>query len=593
MRLSFSSRGLAARPFAGAIATRHLRSRACNFRGSVLVLSLAVLALQPRAALPHETDQYTLPIGRQFADLGPRLTRVVHGAVVKAVAETNAAINRSLRPHPPVRDARPIDATAPLQSADYVAGKVWLQLLAAFPTNELLDNGLAAQPVHARYPGLITAYRPELSIYDDPLLMLDVTKLVRVFFRAATISADGKLFGTDKIVHFIHIGRVYHSQYMNARNRGGAEAAAIAQTLVSTTNNPLVSENWLLGMFTTGISSNADLAADYAGFKFYRNLTDPIRIGNRVMPPMLARDGPYWRLNEHVNPGSDFFTAFITPHWNEALNPNVYAAISRGRIRALLKDRCPDLLDWYRDERGRPLTQQQFAALEAELSTFYGEDYGYQKDSQNRISIASTCFAAPSRSTMAGPSANARGEASFEGQSRQSSRSQFGRSALWWAAKDGRVEDVERLLAAGEDPTAADIDGEGALHTASRWGRASVVEVLLAHGVDPNTPGLYGMTPLQIAVLGGQSDTASALLRHGADPNAHDLFGQSPLHEAALHDAPQLVALLLEHGGDPAAMDERGRTPLDLAKQSGNERLVEAMMSGRQNNAARAIHVSN
>ena len=543
-------------------------------------------------ALPHETDQYTLPIGRQFADLGPHLTRLVHGAIVKAVAETNAAINRSLRPHPPVRDARPMDTTAGLQSADYVAGKVWLQLLVAFPTNELLDNELAAQPMHAHYPGLITAYRPEASIYDDPLLTLDVTKVVRVFFRAATISADGKLFGTDKIVHFIHIGRIYHSQYLNARGRGVAEPAAIAQTLVSTTTNPLVSENWLLGMFSTGISSNADLAADYAGFKFYRNLTEPVRIGNRVMPPMLVREGPYWRLNQQVT-ATDFFTAFITPHWNEALNPNVYASIARGRIRVLLKDRCPDILDWYRDEGGRPRTQQQFADVEAQLSTFYGEDYGYQSGGENRISIASTCFPAPSRSTMNGRPANARSEASFEGQSLQLSRSQFGRTALWWAAKDGRVEDVERLLAAGEDPNAADIDGEAALHTASRWGRTPVVEVLLAHGVDPNTPGLYAMTPLQIAVLEGQSDAASALLRHGADPNARDLFGKSPLHEAALRDAPQLVALLMEYGGDLAAMDERGRTPLDLAKEAGNERLMKVMMSDRQDPAARAIHVSN
>ena len=285
-----------------------------------------------------------------------------------------------------------MDETPELQSADYVAGKVWSQLLAAFPTNELLDNALAAQRMQAHYPGLITAYRPELSIYDDPLLALDLTKLVRVFFRAATISADGKLFGTDKIVHFIHLGRIYHSRYLSARNRGVAEAAAIAQTLVATSGNPLVSENWLLGMFTTGIVSNADLAADYAGLKFYRNLTEAIRIGNRVMPPMLVRNGPYWRLNDQVNPSSDFFTAFITPHWNEALNPNVYAAISQARIRALLKDRCPDVLDWYRDAQGRALTQEQFADIEAELSTFYGEDYGYQDAGESKVSIASTCF---------------------------------------------------------------------------------------------------------------------------------------------------------------------------------------------------------
>ena len=518
---------------------------------------------------------------------------MVHGAIVTAVDDTNAAIKRSLRPHPPVRDNLPVDETPELQSADYVAGKVWAQLLAAFPTNELLDNALAAQRMQAHYPGLITAYRPELSIYDDPLLALDVTKLVRVFFRAATISADGKLFGTDKIVHFIHLGRIYHSRYLSARNRGVAEAAAIAQTLVATSGNPLVSENWLLGMFTTGIVSNADLAADYAGLKFYRNLTETIRIGNRVMPPMLVRNGPYWRLNDQVNPSSDFFTAFITPHWNEALNPNVYAAISQPRVRALLKDRCPDVLDWYRDAQGRALTQKQFADIEAELSTFYGEDYGYQDAGESKVSIASTCFPPPSRNAIAGRTPDTSGDASLEDRSQQASLSRFGRNALWWAAKDGRVEDVERLLAAGDDPNAPDIDGDNALHAAVRWGRAAVVEVLLSHRADPNARGLYGMTPLQIAVSEGQSDTAGALLRHGADPNARDLFGKSALHDAAAHGSAELVALLLEYGGDPAAADDGGRTPLDLAKEAGDERLVKAMMSHRQSDGARAIHVAN
>ena len=94
-------------------------------------------------------------------------------------------------------------------------------------------------------------------------------------------------------------------------------------------------------MLTTGIRSNADLAANYAGFKFYRNLTEEVRIGDRVMPPMLVRQGPYWRLNDQVQPDSDFFTAFITPHWNEALNPNVYAIVTDARVRARAAQSLP------------------------------------------------------------------------------------------------------------------------------------------------------------------------------------------------------------------------------------------------------------
>src|SRR5207344_20116 len=103
--------------------------------------------------------------------------------------------------------------------------------------------------------------------------------------------------------------------YLSARKQGLEEPEAVARSVqLSAGNNLFLSENGLLGMLTTGIRSNGDLAANYAGFKFYRNLTEEVRIGNRVMAPMLVRQGPYWRLNDHVQPHSDFFTAFITPH---------------------------------------------------------------------------------------------------------------------------------------------------------------------------------------------------------------------------------------------------------------------------------------
>ena len=179
----------------------------------ILGLALAFLALRSLTVAAHETDQYTLPVGREFADLGPHFSRVVYAAIVEAVDGTNAAIKRSLR-----RAGR--HETSRLQSAEVISGEVWLQLFAAFPVNESLDGGLDSQRMHAHYPGLITVYRPEQSIYEDPLLMLDVTKLVRTFARACTVNVNGTLFGTDKIIHFINLGHIYHSSYLGARKQG-------------------------------------------------------------------------------------------------------------------------------------------------------------------------------------------------------------------------------------------------------------------------------------------------------------------------------------------------------------------------------------
>ena len=47
----------------------------------------------------------------------------------------------------------------------------------------------------------------EQLVYDDPLLIIDLTKFVRTFFRSATVNVGGTLFGTDKFLHFFHLGR--------------------------------------------------------------------------------------------------------------------------------------------------------------------------------------------------------------------------------------------------------------------------------------------------------------------------------------------------------------------------------------------------
>jgi ankyrin repeat protein len=596
------------RPMPEASARAASRHAAAGTRRSVgkhvaAAVTLAVLALQPWAAVAHETDQYTLPVGREFADLGPHFSRVFYNAIVDAVDGTNAAIKRSLRDNHPSEAAR-------LQSTEVIANEVWLQLFLAFPSNELLDGGLVTDRVRTRYPGLITVYRPEQWIYDDPLLVVDLTKIVRSTFRACTVSADGKLFGTDKIIHFINLGRIYHSKYLSARKHGVAESEAVSQAVhLSAGKNLFLSEGTMLGMYTTGIWSNADLAANYAGFKFYRNLTEEVRIGNQVMPPILVKRGTYWRVNDQVQPDSDFFTAYITPHWNEALNPNVYASVTDTRVRSMVRSRCLDARDWYRDEHGRPLTRAEFAEIEAELSTFYGEEYGYRSDAKSEISIATTCFESgqPDANTLSadadqvdlrlqkafglqsGWGQHAGTEVPASDQSQGPAVDRYGRTQLWWAAKDGRLEDVERMLQEGANPNAPDIDGEMPLHAAARWGQVAIAEVLLSHGADPGAKAANGATPLQVSVVEAQVGTARALLRHGADANARDLFGKSPLHDAALRGNRDLVALLLDYGADARATDDSGTTPLHLAARGGNKGMMKVLLSHKADPRARNL----
>jgi hypothetical protein len=406
-------------------------------------------------------------------------------------------------------------------------------------------------------------YRPPVSIYDDALLVVDVTKMVRTFVRAGSVDAGGVLFGTDKLIHFINVGRVYHAKYASRIERGLTEEAAMRSAIASTSRNLLTSEDGVLGMLSTGVYSNGDLAADYAGLLFYRNLVEPVRIGARTLPPMLERDGPHWRVA--ARPESDFFTVYFTPHWNEVLNPNRFAGYTAGRIRSQVAERCADAIDWYRDRHGRQRTREEFEAIARDLSTYDGYDYGHKANRNNRVSIAGVCL-------HGGPGVAPATRADTP------QVDAFGRTELWWAARTGNAGRVRELAAAGADVNAADVDGETPLHAAARAASADSASELVLRGADSNRAALYGVAPLMLAANNGRTEVGLVLLRAGADPNGRDLFGRTALHAAVERGDVVLARALLERGAERRLADDAGRTPLRIARARADEAIEVLLM---------------
>jgi hypothetical protein len=530
---------------------------------AALAIGLMVGAGPPVQA--HESEQYTSPAGRDFADLGPRLSRNFLAAIRDAVAETNAAIDSALAA------GDPLGQVQALQSAGHVAGQVWAYIFATYPTLELLDLGLLSSATRASYPGLVTMYRPVESIYDDPLLLLDLSKAVRTLFRAGTVSASGVLIGTDKIIHFINVGRIYHLRYLDAVDQGLPEAQAMQHAVTATAANPLLSEDGVLGLYTTGIRSNGDLAADYAGLKFYRNLTEPVRVGADLLPPMLERDGAHWRVV--VQDEDTVFTRFVSPHWNEVLNPNSYLGYVGERVRGVIASRCDDVADWYRDGGGQPLGTAWFAARQRELATFDGEPYGHWLPAEHPVSVADICQGGEAGRGSAGVEA----PLWWGGALPAALADSLGRSALWQAAAAGRIEEVERLAARGDALDAADIDGETALHAALRRGHLRTAKLLLERGADANRTTLHGATPLLLAVAGGHAALADVLLRAGANPNAQDQFGRTALQEAAQRGDLAVATLLVRHGANATPASRYGMDALQVARRAGHDDLLPAL----------------
>lgn len=119
--------------------------------------------------------------------------------------------------------------------------------------------------------------------------------------------------------------------------------------------------------------------------------------------------------------------------------------------------------------------------------------------------------------------------------------------ALAWAARNDRVEAIERLASLGADLD-ADVYRGTALVWAAAGGRVAAIERLLALGADPNRRASFGgadhgegVTALHLAAQYGQVGAIDALLRGGADPTLRD----------ALHDAT--AAEWAAFGEQPAA----------------------------------------
>ena len=107
---------------------------------------------------------------------------------------------------------------------------------------------------------------------------------------------------------------------------------------------------------------------------------------------------------------------------------------------------------------------------------------------------------------------------------------------LHWAAVEGDVAEVKRLIAAGADLTATETlwGGERALHWASHGG-SGAVRALIVAGAALETRDDDGETALREALRPDDDGflALTALLAAGADPEARGQYGTTALHETS------------------------------------------------------------
>lgn len=144
---------------------------------------------------------------------------------------------------------------------------------------------------------------------------------------------------------------------------------------------------------------------------------------------------------------------------------------------------------------------------------------------------------------------------------------------------------LEGALRSGGDVTEVLPNGMNALHVAALVGDMQVTDMLIRLGLSPNSEMAGGLTPMHLAVQSNKPNLLGLMMSKKGDPNHQNAQGRTPLHWcAAVKDDRlepkarlQIAQILRRGGGDVSLRDHQGKTPADLARETGDTMLLEAL----------------
>lgn len=198
-----------------------------------------------------------------------------------------------------------------------------------------------------------------------------------------TLNMFGHDVGVDKIGHFFQQGYEYYERYQKALSKGLTEMAAIEAAI----QGGIKQEKGIFGYATTGVYSNADLAANYSGFLFYLRFDRNITIDGRILPKILHMKEGEWEINPDAGKPDELLKYHFSDHMNEALNPSVLHAWIRRTLIEAVQKRC----DQWPHVRGYS-TREAIENERMKLQTFFGASYGHWERPEAMALLSQECF---------------------------------------------------------------------------------------------------------------------------------------------------------------------------------------------------------
>lgn len=351
-----------------------------------LFLCVVLLLQQTIANFAFETDQYNLP-QPPLADIGDEVSDYARENLRKAIAKINAEISarQSCLENNAAESKRakcePADGERVklefLRSEDAVAREVFNLLGTGFPPFTKSGDWMESHRFRAQPARYKTAFSKSIFVVF-PIDYLTISSTVNIY--------DAQ-FGTDKIAHFFQQGYSYYQIYKRALAKGFTPDKAVERAV----KWGQMTERAFYGTLVSGVYSNADLCANYAGMKFYQNLTQAIKIEDATKPAVLLLKNGVWTFDENADLQEILIKPFLSNHFNEALNPSVYTKLFGLRSyvrRAVRKQSCRQWLNRY-----PPLSQADLDKTSQALKLWHGEDYGFT-ESRYFVTISNACFGA-------------------------------------------------------------------------------------------------------------------------------------------------------------------------------------------------------